>query len=212
MAALINSYLGNAGKVAVYVQFCRRNEIPVLPPLINHSHVKFVVDTKDRRKGIRFGLNAIKSLGEKAALAIVNERNKRGDYRDIFDFCERVDGSTVNKRAVEALIKAGAFDGLGGNRVQCMQVYEAVMDQQARQKRNHHKNQLSLFDAAFEDRFELNTISYPDVEEYPKSTAGDGRSRWHHITGHPLDGTHELDKLTWSPRCWMNWRSRKTTA
>ncbi|NLX83104.1 MAG: DNA polymerase III subunit alpha [Clostridiales bacterium] len=203
MAALINSYLGNASKVAVYVQFCRRNDIPVLPPLINHSHVKFVVDRQDRKKGIRFGLNAIKSLGEKAALAIVNERQKRGEYRDIFDFCERVDGSLVNKRAVEALIKAGAFDGLGGNRVQCMQVYEAVMDQQSRQKRNHHKNQMSLFDAAFEERFELNTIPYPDVEEYPKSTllAMEKEVTGIYITGHPLDEyAHELDKLTWSTK------------
>ena len=201
MAALINSYLGATAKVAAYVQFCRRNQIPVLPPLINHSHVKFTVDREGDRDGIRFGLNAIKSLGEKAAQAIVKEREAHGPYRDIFDFCARVDGSTVNKRAVEALIKAGAFDGLGGSRVQCMQVYEAVMDEQARQKRNHNKNQLSLFDITTPDRAMTSHIPYPDLPEFPASTllAMEKEVTGIYITGHPLDAyAHELDKLQWS--------------
>jgi len=112
-----------------------------------------------------------------------------------------VDGSTVNKRAVEALIKAGAFDGLGGSRVQCMQVYEAVMDEQARQKRNHNKNQLSLFDITTPDRAMTSHIPYPDLPEFPASTllAMEKEVTGIYITGHPLDAyAHELDKLQWS--------------
>ena len=200
MAALINSYLGAAGKVAAYVQFCRRKQIPVLPPIINHSDVKFTVDTEGGKQGIRFGLNAIKSLGEKAARHIVEERGK-GPYRDIFDFCARVDSSYVNKRAVEALIKAGAFDGLGGTRMQCMQVYEQVMDAEAKSRRNHNKNQLSLFDVAREDARQAQSVSYPDVQEYPKNTllAMEKEVTGIYITGHPLDAyAQALDKLAWN--------------
>ncbi len=201
MAALINSYLGAAGKVAAYVQYCRRNKIPVLPPRINQSFAKFTVDHDNGVKGIRFGLNAIKSLGEKAALHIVFEREKRGNYKDIFDFCARVDGSYVNKRAVEALIKAGAFDGLGGNRVQCMQVYEAVMDAEAKAKRSHHKNQLSLFDVTFEDQRGTQNAGYPDLPEYPLPVllAMEKEVTGIYITGHPLDAyAEQLEKLKYS--------------
>ncbi|NLW20589.1 MAG: DNA polymerase III subunit alpha [Clostridiales bacterium] len=200
MAALINSYLGSASKVAAYVQFCRRKHIPVLPPLINHSHVKFTVDSQQGQPGIRFGLNAIKSLGEKAASHIVQER-EQGPYQDIFDFCRRMDGSFVNKRAVEALIKAGAFDGLGGTRMQCMQVYEQAMDAQAKARRGHNRNQLSLFDVAREDIRDVGVVTYPDVGEYPKNTllAMEKEVTGVYITGHPLDAhAQALDQLQWN--------------
>ncbi len=202
MAALINSYLGATGKVAAYVQYCRRNHIPVLAPSINHSGVKFIVDDSSHgERGIRFGLNAIKSLGEKAALAIVKERTDNGYFRDIFDFCARLQGGEVNKRAVEALIKAGAFDGLGGKRVQCMQVYEAVMDAQAKSRRGQHRNQLSLFDSAFEDSRIASPQVYPDIPEYPLSTllAMEKEVTGVYISGHPLDAyAGMLEQLPWS--------------
>ena len=201
MAALINSYLGATGKVAAYVQFCRRNGIPVLAPLINHSDVRFIVDHADGQKGIRFGLNAIKSLGEKAAQHIVMERLQHGPYRDIFDFCSRVDSSSVNKRAVEALIKAGAFDGLGGSRIQCLQVYEALMDAQAKSRRGQNKNQLSLFEMAMGDQQLNQRIAFPEVEEYPQSTllGMEKEVAGIYITGHPLDAYADtLSKLSWS--------------
>ncbi|MDI9520606.1 MAG: DNA polymerase III subunit alpha [Bacillota bacterium] len=201
MAALINSYLGNAGKVATYIQYCRRNKIKVLPPKINQSFVKFTVDFEGNDKGIRFGLNAIKSLGEKATQHIVEEREKHGNYKDIFDFCARVDGSSVNKRAVEALIKAGAFDGLGGSRVQCMQVYEGAMDAEARLKKSRHKNQLSLFDIGFEDQRTNQSANYPDLPEYPVSVllAMEKEVTGIYISGHPLDAyTGQLDQLSCS--------------
>lgn len=203
MAALINSYLGSTGKVASYVQFCRRNAIPVLPPAINHSSVKFQVDRKGEAAGIRFGLNAIKSLGEKAALSIVNEREKRGNFQNIFDFCRRVDSSLVNKRACEALIKAGCFDGLGGSRAQCIQVYEAILDADSHRKRNNHKNQLSLFDVSFHQQTSEQRESYPDVPEFPLQMllAMEKEMTGVYITGHPLDAYREqLDRLNVNTR------------
>ncbi len=201
MAALINSYLGAATKVAAYVQFCRRHRIRVLPPLINQSRVQFHVDRENGEKGIRFGLNAIKSLGEKAAASIIKEREQRGSYLDIFDFCRRVDSGRVNKRACEALIKAGCFDGLGGSRVQCMQVYEGVLDADQRNRKNNHKNQLSLFDVAREEGGDGTSRKYPDLREYPKHAllAMEKEVTGVYISGHPLDAyADELDKLSWS--------------
>lgn len=201
MAALINSYLGLTAKVAAYVQHCRRNGIAVLPPSINQSDVKFTVETREGKQGIRFGLNAIKSLGEKAAQMIVRERRERGPYRDIFDFCARLDSGTVNKRAVEALIKAGAFDGLGANRVQCMHVYEPLMDAEARLRRNHNKNQMSLFDSAHEVIGQTHSISYPNLAEYPTSSllAMEKEVCGIYISGHPLDAyAQALERLQWT--------------
>ena len=201
MAALVNSYLGATGKVASYVQHCRRHGIPVLPPSINDSGVKFHVERRDGRAGIRFGLNAIKSLGEKAAESIVKEREARGRYADIFDFCRRADPGAINKRACEALIKAGCFDGLGGNRVQCMQVYEPVLDADARSRRNNHKNQLSLFDAALEGVFGGADPAYPDLKEYPPHAllAMEKEVTGIYISGHPLDAfAGELERLEWT--------------
>ncbi len=201
MAALINSYLGAASKVSAYVQYCRKHKIRVLPPRINQSGVKFHVGEENGIKGIRFGLNAIKSLGEKAALSIVQEREQRGDFKDIFDFCHRVDSGVVNKRACEALIKAGCFDGLGGSRVQCMQVYEDVLEADQRSRRSNHKDQLSLFDAAREDGRDGIVRKYPDLKEYPMHAilAMEKEVTGVYITGHPLDAYADtLDTLTWS--------------
>ena len=201
MAALINSYLGAASRVSAYVQFCRKQKIHVLPPKINQSRVKFHVDEEKGKKGIRFGLNAIKSLGEKAAWSIVQEREQRGDFLDIFDFCHRVDSSMVNKRACEALIKAGCFDGMGGSRVQCMQVYEGVLDADQRSRRSNHKNQLSLFDTAREDGRDGVIRKYPDLKEYPLHAilAMEKEVTGVYISGHPLDAyAGELDNLIWS--------------
>ena len=204
MAALINSYMSATSKVAVYVQYCRRHGIPILPPDINQSFAKFTVSrTPDGQEGIRFGLAAIKSLGEKAVDSIVREREAHGDYRSIFDFCRRIDMSQVNKRAVEALIKSGCFDQLGAKRVQCMAVYEQVMDADAKKRRNNHAGQLSLFDpagpAADSDTEEAN--AYPDLTEYPfrAMLAMEKEVSGVYISGHPLDEYMDtLDGLSWN--------------
>ena len=203
MAALINSYMGATSKVAGYVQFCRRHDIPVLPPDINHSMARFTVaKSGDGRTGIRFGLAAIKSLGEKAVDSIVAEREAGGPYHSIFDFCRRAPTSQVNKRAVEALIKAGCFDSLGARRVQCMAVYEQVMDADARKRRSNLAGQISLFDPAGPASDEApDDSSYPELEEYPfrARLAMEKEVSGVYISGHPLDEYMEaLDGLSWN--------------
>ena len=125
----------------------------------------------------------------------------RGPYADIFDFCRRADPGAINKRACEALIKAGCFDGLGGNRVQCMQVYEPVLDADARSRRNNHKNQLSLFDAALDSATSGTERAYPDLKEYPRHAllAMEKEVTGIYISGHPLDAfADELGRLEWT--------------
>lgn len=128
MAAILNSVYGNPAKIAAYIQYCRSRGIAILPPDVNRSQWKFTVaKAPDGQLGILFGLGAVKTVGQGAVDAIIRER-KHGAYRDIFDFCRRIDTSECNKRVVESLIKAGAFDGMGGNRPQLLAVFESAMD------------------------------------------------------------------------------------
>ena len=198
MAAMMNSFLGSSTAVANYIHYCRKNGIRVAPPSINRSLSGFTV-TRDDEDGqiILFGMSAIKSIGEKAVESIVSERNLRGPYRNIFDFCRRVNTDTVNKRAVDSLIKAGCFDGLGGSRAQCVAVYESVMDAGSSLKRNNIAGQVSLFDEA-KPSDEDDHSAYPDIEEYPRREmlAYEKELTGVYISGHPLDEYAEaLDSL-----------------
>ena len=190
MAAMMNSFLGSAAAIAGYIHFCRRNGIPLLAPHINHSEARFSVDRdEDGRKGIRFGMAAIKAIGEKAVDAIVQERKRRGPYLDIFDFCRRVTSDALNKRAVESLIKAGCFDGLGGTRMQCISVYEGLMDAGSEQRRSNIAGQVSLFDIASDAAPVKEANRYLALEEYPRRAqlAMEKEVTGVYISGHPLD-------------------------
>ena len=100
MAAILNSVYGNPAKIAAYIQYCRSRGIAILPPDVNRSQWKFTVaKAPDGQLGILFGLGAVKTVGQGAVDAIIRER-KNGAYRDIFDFCRRIDTSECNKRVV----------------------------------------------------------------------------------------------------------------
>ncbi|MBQ6716167.1 MAG: DNA polymerase III subunit alpha, partial [Clostridia bacterium] len=103
MAALINSIAGSSEKVAFYIEYCRKNNIEIAPPDVNRSMEKFSVDMSSGKKMIRFGLNAVKNVGHGAIRAIIEEREKGGLYKDLYDFAERNAGHLVNKKAVESL-------------------------------------------------------------------------------------------------------------
>ena len=203
MAAIMNSVFGNAGKIAGYIQYCRSRNVPILPPDVNASGWKFTVEkTADGTLGILFGFGAVKNVGEGAAEAIIQER-KKGPFRDIFDFCRRIDTGLVNKRVVESLIRAGAFDSMNATRPQMLAVYERAMDANMAQRKQNVSGQLSLFDMAFsgqgtgiESKDEL-----PQVPDYPAGTrlAMEKEMTGVYITGHPLDDYREkLSKLTFS--------------
>lgn len=106
MAATLNSFLGNLDKIPMYIDECKRLKIDILKPDINKSFTKFTVDNGK----IRFGLGSVKNVGIAAVNAIVKEREENGDYESFTDFCERMKNEAVNKKCIESLIRAGAFD------------------------------------------------------------------------------------------------------
>lgn len=202
MAAILNSVYGNPAKIAAYIQYCRSRGIAILPPDVNRSQWKFTVaKAPDGQLGILFGLGAVKTVGQGAVDAIIRER-KNGAYRDIFDFCRRIDTSECNKRIVESLIKAGAFDGMGGNRPQLMAVFESAMDANSSLRKQTVDGQISLFDMAFGGApLVQENHTLPNLPDYPlrQRLALEKEIAGVYITGHPLDDYRDvLGKLPFS--------------
>lgn len=202
MAAILNSVYGNPAKIAAYIQYCRSRGIAILPPDVNRSQWKFTVaKAPDGQLGILFGLGAFKTVGQGAVDAIIRER-KHGAYRDIFDFCRRIDTSECNKRVVESLIKAGAFDGMGGNRPQLMAVFESAMDANSSLRKQTVDGQISLFDMAFGGApLVQENHTLPSLPDYPlrQRLALEKEIAGVYITGHPLDDYRDvLGKLPFS--------------
>ena len=190
MAALMNSVTGNAAKIAAYIYYCRQKGIPILPPRINSSFRPFTVDTgEDGKQGIRFGMGGVRNVGDKAVESIVREREEHGPFRDVFDFCRRISSEDVNKRAVESLIKAGCFDGLGAGRAQCLSVFESAMDAQASQRKQNVSGQMSLFDIGQPAESLSTPDTYPELPEYPlkELLAQEKEMTGVYCSAHPLD-------------------------
>lgn len=195
MAATLNSMMDNADKVAGYIQYCRQNGIPVLKPDVNKSVWRFSVDTDENgTPGIRFGLGGIKNVGH-GAVELIEKERAHGAFASIFDFAERVSGEMLNKRTVESLIKAGAFDGLGLNRAQLLSVYERLMDDAAQKRRQNVAGQMSLFDMGL-GAGAPSGIMYdvPPMEEHPRKAllSMEREMTGVYITGHPLDEAADL--------------------
>lgn len=202
MAAILNSVYGNPAKIAAYIQYCRSRGIAILPPDVNRSQWKFTVaKAPDGQLGILFGLGAVKTVGQGAVDAIIRER-KNGAYRDVFDFCRRIDTSECNKRVVESLIKAGAFDGMGGNRPQLLAVFESAMDANSSLRKQTVDGQISLFDMAFGGApLVQENHTLPNLPDYPlrQRLALEKEIAGVYITGHPLDDYRDvLGKLPFS--------------
>ena len=144
MAALMNSMIGNLNKIPEYIAECKAMNIEVLKPDINESYAKFAVINKK----IRFALVSIKNVGENAIKEIVEDRKRQGRYASFVDFCQRVSGEQVNKKCIESLIMAGAFDEIekGINRYDLLESYEAIVDNVTQEKKNNYINQINLFD------------------------------------------------------------------
>ena len=194
MAAIMNSVTGNSAKIAGYIYYCRQKGIPILPPRINASFRPFTVDeAKDGKRGIRFGMGGVKNVGDKAVEAIVREREAHGPFRDVFDFCRRISGEDVNKRAVESLIKAGCFDDLGAPRAQCMAVYESAMDAQATQRKQNVTGQVSFFDIGQPAENLHAEEIYPHLPEYPlkELLSQEKEMTGVYCSAHPLDEYEE---------------------
>lgn len=192
-ASILTSVMGDNDKVAFYIGCCRENGIDVLPPDINESNVNFTIASGR----IRFGLAAVKNVGKSAIVSIIKARSRKGKFISFTDFCRKVDDGDLNKRAVESLIKAGAFDSLGSYRSQLLAVYEQVMDGIAGNRRRNIEGQMSMFDIA--DRSESDKDILPNIKEFDKRymLAMEKEMTGLYLTGHPLDEYRdELESLT----------------
>ena len=185
MAALMTSVLDNTAKVSEYIYTCRQMGIDILPPDINEGEGGFSVSGN----AIRYGLSAIKSIGRPVIDAIVAERAERGVFTTLKDFVTRLSGKEVNKRTIENFIKAGALDGLEGNRRQKMMVYGSLLDNINQEKKNSMAGQMTLFDIADEADKKDFEIQLPDVEEYDKEVllGFEKEVLGVYISGHPLE-------------------------
>lgn len=185
MAASLNSFLGSSDKVSQYVHECRTMGIEVLPPDINESDVRFtVVNGK-----IRFGMAAVKNVGESAVRELIAEREENGPFKSFRDFCERMGGLDINKRCIESLIKCGAFDSLGVFRSRLMAVYERMLDGVAQSRKRNMEGQLSLFElGGAKSEMQTAEETYPEIKEYPPKMllSMEKEMLGLYISGHPL--------------------------
>lgn len=192
MAALLTSVLDNTGKVSAYIASCRRMGIEILPPDINEGFSYFSVS----EGGIRYGLSALKSVGESVIDVVVAERVANGPFENLKDFVNRLSGKEVNKRTLESFIKSGAFDCFPSNRRQMMLVYNQVVDQVNQEKKNAISGQMSLMDLLGEEEKKEFDIVYPDVAEYDKEDllANEKEMLGVYVSGHPLDDYRDFLK------------------
>ena len=184
MAALLTSETGNVTKVVKYINECREMGIKVLPPDINASDWNFTPDDE----AIRFGLGAVKNVGGGAIESIVKARAEVGTFRSIYQFCDHVDLSALNRRMIESLIRSGATDSLEGTRAQLFAVVEGAMESGQRTQRDRLSGQEGLFGmfAADEPEAEKPLPNIPDWTPKEK-LAGEKEMLGFYVTGHPLD-------------------------
>ena len=201
MAATLNSFLGNLDKVPYYIEECKRLKIDILKPDINKSETRFIVDNGK----IRFGLGSIKNVGVAAVNAVVEERQKNGEYKSFTDFCERIQAEAVNKKCIESLIKAGAFDEFEQTRSTLMASFEDIVDAISDSSRKNIQGQVSMFDLgglggnqnpSEEDEKQLEKLkySYTTLKEYTDKEllSMEKEMLGLYISGHPLEQLKEI--------------------
>ena len=188
MAATLNSFLGNLDKIPMYIDECKRLNINILKPDINKSFTKFTVDNGK----IRFGLGSVKNVGIAAVNAIVKEREENGTYESFTDFCERMKNETVNKKCIESLIRAGAFDEFEQTRATLLASFESILDTIQDTNRKSFAGQVTMFDLANpEDN--VNELKYT-FNEQKEFSEKDLLSMEKEMLGIYISG-HTLEKL-----------------
>lgn len=196
LAALLTSFLDNSGKVAQYINECSRLGIKILPPHVNRSTEAFEVSDGN----IHFSLLAVKNLGRGFIRRMVDERTMNGNFKDFYDFCRRMYGKDFNRRAIESLVKCGAFDGMGANRRQMCAVIDPIIEELDNTKRRNVEGQIGFGDlssgSATEPTEPKSSFAYPPSEEfspemllkYEKEVAG------MYLSGHPMAQYRDLSK------------------
>ena len=189
MAALLTSVKGDKDKSAIYLNECRRLKISVLPPDVNDSESNFTSVGED----IRFGLSAVRNVGENVVAGIAAARTEKGRYTDFADFMDKVPPVVCNKRVLESLIKAGAFDSLGHQRRALFTISEDAVDQYIDLKKNESIGQDSLF-GGLEDEFSGMTIQVPQMPEWDKALklSFERQMLGLYVSDHPLLGMEHI--------------------
>ena len=194
MAAMLNSFLGNLDKIPAYTEECKRLNIQILKPDINKSYTKFTVDGDK----IRFGLGSVKNVGTAAVDEIVAERKKNGDFKDFTDFCERIQETSVNKKCIESLIKAGAFDEFKETRRTLMESFEGILDTIASNNKKEFEGQVNMFDLGGTTSKEMK-YTFKEFPEYSRKELlfMEKEMLGLYISGHPLDNIrHQIEMQT----------------
>lgn len=198
IAAMLNSVMGVSDKVVFYIRFAESQGIRIMPPDINESYSKFTVKDK---KTVLFGLAAIKNAGINVVDSIVSSRESKGEFKSLYDFCNKIDLSTINKRVIESLIKAGAFDCFKAYRSQMLAVYEKMLDGLGSEKKRNIDGQVSLFGDLSTAVPGIATIDaeikYPNIKEFEKRhlLAMEKEITGLYISGHPVEEFQEALKL-----------------
>jgi len=193
MASLLTSEMQSSEDVVKYIAECRSHAIDVLPPDINESRKNFTVSEGK----IRFGLAAVKNVGEAAIESIIEER-QNGSFSSLFQFCERVSLRKVNKRVIESLIKCGAFDSTGDHRAPMMASLEDALDHGQMVQKEKSDPQMGLFDME-EETLSINVPTLQDIDEWSerKRLFYEKESLGFYVSGHPLSQyIHIMDKFT----------------
>ena len=186
LSALLSSVADRQDQTQLYIEEAQKYGIKILPPDINKSYLEYTPDDNN----IRFGLAAIKGVGVNVVNAIIAEREENGDYKNIFDFCKRIDQKFVNKKSLEGLIKSGAFTNIEKSRKQLLDNLEYILSSTARASKEKAMGQVSLFAALPENnefesaQFQLggSDEEYPDkiIQQFEKEFLG------FYVTSHPL--------------------------
>jgi DNA polymerase-3 subunit alpha len=185
MAALLTSEIGNTDKIVMYIAECKDMGIPVLPPDINES----ALDFRSSGGAIRFGMLAIRNVGEGTIRSILISRGQIGRFGNLFQFCEEVDSRSLNKRILESLVKSGALDSLGWQRSQCMAMIDAAIEHGQKTRRDRESGQIGLFAGLGPGQGALAEPRPPDIPEWEveQRLAFEKETLGFYVSGHPLD-------------------------
>ncbi|HBK56652.1 MAG TPA: hypothetical protein DDZ76_10300 [Xanthomonadales bacterium] len=188
MAATLSSDMDNTDKVVNFLEESRRLGLRVDPPDVNCSDYLFRADDP---RSIRYGLGAIKGVGQAVCQAIVAERGRAGPYRDLLDFCSRLDSGRLNRRVLDALIQAGALDGLGSNRASMSQQLPDVLRATEQLAREREAGQVSLFGSVESSPIRIEPVSIPEWPLDQRLNA-ERETLGHYLSGHPLDTCRDI--------------------
>jgi DNA polymerase-3 subunit alpha len=194
MAGVMGNEVGKTDKLTVFVAECQRMGLQILPPDVNRSGLSFEPEMLGEKPGIRYGLAAIKNVGELAMVAVLEERVRAGVFKSLADFCGRVDLKRVNKKSVESLVRCGAFDWTGVERAQLFSEIEGAMASAASLSRDRAAGQVSLFDMLDAPQPASKRKSGPSVLPWSpeEKLAAEKELLGFYVTGHPLDRYRSL--------------------